>query len=97
MDITHCVVLCYLSLNGLTPKEIHEDMMVTPGENDPSNSMVKDWDAEFNRGSGSEEDDTSRRRPATVTTLEIIDKIHDIIMADRRVTGYYIVTELGIS
>ena len=31
MDITHCVVLRYLSLNGLTPKEIHEDMMVTSG------------------------------------------------------------------
>ena len=97
MDITHFVVIRYLSLKGLTTNEIHEDMMVTPGENDPSNNIVKDWDAEFNRGRGSEEDDTSRRRPATVTTHETIDKIHDIIMADRRVTGYYIVTELDIS
>ena len=36
-------------------------------------------------------------RPVTVTTQDTIAKIHDIIMADRRVTEYYIATELGIS
>ena len=29
------------NIKGLTPKEIHEDMVVTLGENDPSYSMVK--------------------------------------------------------
>ena len=36
-----------LGLQGLTPKEIHEDLVVTLGENAPSYSMVKKWPAEF--------------------------------------------------
>ena len=32
------------------PKEIHEDMVVTLGENAHSHRMVKKWDAEFKRG-----------------------------------------------
>ena len=58
------MVIRYLGLEGLTPKEIHEDMVVTLGENAPSYSM----DAEFKRGSDSLEDDSSRRRPVKVTT-----------------------------
>ena len=89
VNISHCVVIRYLGLLGLTPKEIHEDMVVTLGENTHSYSMVKKWDAEFNCGRDNLEDDP-RRRLVTVTTKEIIAKIHDIIMAD-------IATELGIS
>ena len=59
--------------------------------------MVKKWDAEFKCGRESLEDDPRKRRPVTVTTQETIAKIHDIIMADRRVTEYYTATELGIS
>ena len=40
-DISHRAVIRYLGLKGLTPKEIHEDMVVTLGENAPSYSMVK--------------------------------------------------------
>ena len=32
MNIGHCAVIHYLGVKGLTPKEIHEDMMVTLGE-----------------------------------------------------------------
>ena len=59
--------------------------------------MVKKWDAEFKRGRDSPEDDPRRRRPVNVTTQETIAKSYYIIMADRRVTEYYIVTELGTS
>ena len=52
---------CYLGLSGLTPKEIHEDMVVKLGENAPSYSMVKKWVAEFKRL----EDDPYPRRPVT--------------------------------
>ena len=40
-NISHRAVIRYLGLEGLTPKEIHEDMVVTLGENAPSYSMVK--------------------------------------------------------
>ena len=32
-NISHRAVIRYLGLKGLTPKEIHEDMVVTLGEN----------------------------------------------------------------
>ena len=41
VNINHHVVICYLSIMGLTMKEIHADMVVTLGENAPSYSMVK--------------------------------------------------------
>ena len=47
--ISHRAVIRYLSLNGLTSKEIHEDMVVTLGGNVPSYDMVEKWDAEFKR------------------------------------------------
>ena len=31
-NISHRAVIRYISLKGLTPKEIHEDMVVTQGE-----------------------------------------------------------------
>ena len=42
--------------------------------------MVKKWAAEFKCGKESLEADPRPRRPVTVTTLETIDKIHDIII-----------------
>ena len=87
--ISHHAVIRYIGLKGLTPKEIYEDMVVRLGDNASSCSMVKKWDAEFKCGRDSLEDDPRQRRSVTVTTQET--------MADRRVTEYYIATELGIS
>ena len=77
-NISHHVVIRYLCLKGLTPKEIHENMVVTPGENVPSYSMVKRWDGEFRRGRDSLGDDPRQSKPVTVTIQETISKIHDI-------------------
>ena len=48
MDISHRVVISYLG-----PKEIHEDMMVTLGENPRSYSIVRKWAVEFKCDRGS--------------------------------------------
>ena len=96
-NIRHRGVIHYLGLKGLTPKEIHEDMVITLGEDVPSYTTVKKWDAEFIHGNDSLEDDPRRRRSVTVTTQDTIAKIHDIIMVDRGVMEHYIATELGIS
>ena len=47
-DFSHRVVIRYLCPKGLTPEEIHEDMVVTLGENGSSHSKVKKWDANSN-------------------------------------------------
>ena len=39
----------YFCKKGMSPKEIHEDFMETPGKESPY-STVKKWTAEFKRG-----------------------------------------------
>ena len=96
MNISQRAVIRYhLGLKGLTPKEIHEDMMVILGLAVPSYNMVKKWAAEFIHGNESLESDPLPDRSVTVTTQSTIGKIHDI-MSDRRVTDHYIAIELGI-
>ena len=80
-NISYRAVIRYLGLKGLTPKEIlHEDMVVTLGEDAPSYSMVKKWDAVLKCCLV---DEPPPRRTVTVTTQDTIAKIRDIIMADR--------------
>ena len=59
--------------------------------------MVKKWAAGFKCGRENLEDDPRPGRPTTVTAKDTIDKIHDMIMADRRTTQRYIARQLGIS
>ena len=47
--IKHRAVIRYLGLNCLTPKQVHQDMEATLGEDTPSHSMVKKWAGEFTR------------------------------------------------
>ena len=72
-------------------------MVATLQDNAPSYSMIKKWATDFKWGRGSLEDGPNHKRPATVTTLEIINKIHDMLLTDQHLTEQYIVTELGIS
>ncbi|XP_076035341.1 protein GVQW3-like [Oratosquilla oratoria] len=72
-------------------------MVSTLRDNAPSYSVVKKWADDFRRGRESLEDDPRQGRPATVTTQEIIDKIHDMSLTDRRLIKRFIATELGIS
>ena len=59
--------------------------------------MVKKCTAEFKCGRESLEDDPRPGRSQTATPKESINKIHDMIKADRRVTQRFISTQLGIS
>ena len=63
----------------------------------PSYATVKSWVAEFKRDKESLEDDPRTGRPVTVTTPEIVTKIHDMVMSDRRVTVRYIASAVEIS
>lgn len=96
-NVSNRSVIRYLGLKGLTPKEVHEDMVATVGSEAPSYSTVKKWSAEFKRGRESLEDDHRSGRPVTATTEESIEKIHQMILADRRVTERQIAFELTIS
>ena len=53
--------------------------------------------AQFNRGDFSTCVAPRPGRPKTVTTPQIIDKIHELILEDRRISVESIAEQLGIS
>ena len=79
-------VINYLQKKGITPKEIHEDMVRIFAEDSPPNTTVKRWAAEFKRGRDSSEDDPQSGRPKTSTTDAQVDAIHRLVLDDRRLT-----------
>ena len=67
------------------PKEIHAILIETLGEHAPSYATVKNWVDQFRRGDFSICNASRLGRPKTVTTPEIIDQIHQLILEGRRI------------
>jgi len=81
-------VIKFFFLQGKAPKEIHAILTETLGEHAPLYSTIKHWVAQFKRGDFSTCDAPRPGRPKTVTTPEIIDQIHELILEDRLDFGY---------
>ena len=75
-------VIKFFVKEGLTPTEIHLRIVNVYGDSSPSVSTVKKWAAEFKRGRESVQNDPREGHPKTVTTPEIIEKVHDMILED---------------
>jgi len=90
-------VIKFLFLQGKAPKEIHTILTETLGEHAQSYATVKNWVAQFKRGDFSTCDAPRPGRPKTVTTSEIIDQIHELMLEDRRISSKSIAEQLGIS
>jgi hypothetical protein len=71
-------------LQGKAPKEIYTILTETLGEHVPLYPIVKNWIAQFKRGDFSTCVASRPGGPKTVTTPEIIDQIHELILEDRR-------------
>jgi len=67
------------------------------GENAPSYATVKNWVTQFKRGDFSTCYAPRPGQHKTVTTPEIIDKIHEIMLDDRRISAKSLAEQLGIS
>ena len=94
---THAVIKFFSTLQGKAPKEIHAILTETLGAHAPSYATVKNWAAQLKRGDFSTCDAPRPGRPKTVTTLEIIDQIHELILEDRRISAKSMAEQLGIS
>jgi len=90
-------VIKFLFLQGKAPKEIHAILIETWHEHAPSYATVKNWVPQFKRGDFSTCDAPHPARPKTVTTPEITDKTHELIVEDRRISAKSIAEQLGIS
>jgi len=84
-------------LQGKAPKEIHAILIETLGEHAPSYATVKNWVAKSKRGDFSTCDSPRPGRHKTVTILEIIDQIRELILEDCRISPKSIGEQLGIS
>jgi len=94
---TRGVIKFFSPLQGKAPKEIHAILKETLGEHAPSYTTVKNWVAQFKRGDFSICDVSCPGRPKTVTTPEISDQIHEIILKDCWISAKSIAEQLGIS
>lgn len=87
----------YFNLKGLTPTEIKAELDLTLFESASSFLMVKNWVAEFKRDRTSTNDEPRSGRPKTATLPDIIEKVHHIVLNDRRVKVRKIADIMGIS
>ncbi|EZA55747.1 Histone-lysine N-methyltransferase SETMAR, partial [Ooceraea biroi] len=90
-------VIQFFFLEGKTAKEIHERILLTLGDSCPSYETVRLWVNEFKRGRTSIEDAPRPGARKTAVTPEIIDKVHDMVLADRRVKVRKLTEAMGIS
>ena len=81
---TRALITFFSPLQGKAPKEIHAILAETLGEHALSYATIKNWVAHFKRGDFSTYDAPRPGRPKTVTTPEIIDQIHELILEERR-------------
>jgi len=84
-------------LQGKVPEEIHAIMIETLGEHATSYATVNNWVVQFKRGDFYTCDAPRPGRPKTVTSPEIIDQIHELILENRRISAKSIADQLGIS
>jgi len=94
---TRAVIKFFFFLQGKAPKEINAILTETFGEHAPSYATVKNWVTQFKHGDFSTCDAPRPGRPKTVTTPEIIDQIHQLILEDRWISAKSIAEQLGIS
>ena len=87
----------FFSLQDKAPKEIYAILTETLGEHVPSYATVKNWVAQFKCGDFSTCDAPHPGWPKTVTTPEIIDQIHELILEDRWILAKSIAEQLGMS
>ena len=77
-------VIRFFFLQGKAPKLIHAILKETLGEHASSYAIVKNWVALFKLGDFSTYGSPRPGRPQTLTTPEIIKKIHELIVEDSR-------------
>ena len=80
-------VIKFLFLQGKVPKESHTILTETLGKHAPSYATVKNWVAQFKCVDFSTCDAPRPGWPKTVTTPEIIDQIHELILEDHQISA----------
>jgi histone-lysine N-methyltransferase SETMAR len=78
-------VIRFLFLDGKTCEEIKVKLHAVYKDHAPSMTTIRYWFNEFKRGRTSVFDEERPGRPIEVSTEDMVNKIHDVVLADRRV------------
>ena len=78
-------------------KDIHKEMLPMYGEHCRSRQTVHNWAQKFSEGRTSIEDEHRVGRPVEIATPERLQRVEDIIRAERRVTSDAVATAIGCS
>ena len=90
-------VIKHLYLKGLTPKEMKAELDEVHGTSAPVFATVYSWVNQVKSGRTSTKDEHRSGRPVKRPTPEIIDKIEDMVLIDRRIKVREIIEVRGIS
>ncbi len=92
-----CVVIKCLHLKGLTPKEIKVEFYAVHGESAPMFTTVYNWVNKFKCGCTSTKDEQCSGCLVEVSTRKMIDKVHNIVLSDRRIKLHEITETTRVS
>jgi hypothetical protein len=94
---TQVVIKFFSPLQGKAPKKIHTILIENLGECAPYYTTAKNWVAQFKCGDFFTCDAPRPGRPKILTTPEITDQIHEVILEDCQISAKSIAEQLGIS
>jgi len=77
--------------------DIHKEMLPMYSEHCLSRQTVHSWVQKFSEGQTSIEDEHRAGRPVEIATPETLQRVEDIILAERRVTVDAVATAIGCS
>jgi len=95
--IEQCGVVWFLWVKGMAAKDIRKEMLPMYGEHCLSHQAVHNWVQKFSEGRTSIKDEHRVGRPVDITAPAMLQRVEDIIRADRRVTINAVATAIGCS
>jgi histone-lysine N-methyltransferase SETMAR len=95
-QLKYRAVIEFLFLEGRPVQEIHSRLENVYKEDSPSLRTVYNWVREFRSGRKSLKDEPTPGAPKSVRTADIIAKVEERVMADRRMKLWQLQEELGI-
>ena len=95
--VEYRAVIRFLLLEGENANNIHKRLSNVYGKFSPSYSTVASWVSEFKRGRKDLNDEPRPGRPVSQSTAENVDKVHQLVLENRKISIECIVQETGLS